>query len=231
MAAGQRDAVHRPTALVVMAKAPVPGLAKTRLAPALGAAGAARLAERFLSHALGEALAAGLGAVTLSCAPDARHAAFAAWARNPQLALETQADGDLGRRMAAAFESAFRHAEAALLFGTDAPALDAALLARAAAALCEPGGHDAVFVPTLDGGYVLVGLSRRAWRTWPQGGAALFDDMPWSTSEVMPRTRERLQGLQARTLELPPLADVDEPPDLVHVPPAWLQQARRGRPG
>ena len=47
------------TALIVFAKAPVAGLAKTRLIPALGAAGAAALAERLLAHAVDAAMAAG----------------------------------------------------------------------------------------------------------------------------------------------------------------------------
>lgn len=47
------------TAIIVFAKAPVPGLAKTRLAPALGAQGAAALAERMLHHTLAQAVAAG----------------------------------------------------------------------------------------------------------------------------------------------------------------------------
>ncbi|MBL8325339.1 MAG: TIGR04282 family arsenosugar biosynthesis glycosyltransferase [Rubrivivax sp.] len=199
-----------------MAKAPVPGLAKTRLVPALGAEGAARLAARFLAHTLQEALAAGCGPVALSCAPDARHPAFSAWAADPRLTLEDQATGDLGERMATAFENAFARAPAVLLFGTDAPALDAALLVRAAAALER---HDAVFAPTLDGGYVLAGLARRHR---PRAWDALFRDMPWSTADVMQRTRQRLAGLGVQGLELPPLADVDEPADLVHVPPGWV---------
>ncbi|MBL8341133.1 MAG: TIGR04282 family arsenosugar biosynthesis glycosyltransferase [Rubrivivax sp.] len=202
-----------------MAKAPVPGLAKTRLVPALGAEGAARLAGRFLAHALREALAAGCGPVTLSCAPDARHPAFAPWAGDPRLRLEDQAAGDLGERMAAAFENAFARAPAVLLFGTDAPALDAALLVRAAAALKGKEAPDAVFVPTPDGGYVLAGLARRAL---PRAWDALFRDMPWSTADVMRQTRQRLAGLGAHVLELPPLADVDEPADLVHVPAGWV---------
>jgi len=212
--AGEADAV----ALVVMAKAPEPGFAKTRLVPALGEAGAARLAGRFLQATLREALAAGLGPVTLSAAPEARHPAFLPWLGEGPVALEDQPAGDLGVRMATAFERAFgRHpsARGVLLFGTDAPALHAAVLQRAAQAL----QHDeAVFVPTHDGGYVLVGLRREARRAL----AALFDDMPWSTPEVMPRTRTRLAEAGVAWAELAPLADVDEPADLVHVPPAWL---------
>jgi rSAM/selenodomain-associated transferase 1 len=223
MTANDVPAAKPAIALVVMAKAPVAGLAKTRLAPALGAEGAARLAQRFVQATLSAALEAGgepgIGPPTLSCAPTARHPAFAPWANDRRITLEDQAGGDLGQRMAAAFDRAFERAEAALLFGTDAPALDAAQLRRAAAALHR---HDAVFVPTLDGGYVLVGLRRAPRPAW----VALFDDMPWSTPQVMARTRERLARLGLRAAELPPLADIDGPADLAHVPAAWLDAAR-----
>jgi len=212
--AGEADAV----ALVVMAKAPVPGFAKTRLVPALGEAGAARLAGRFLQATLHEALAAGLGPVTLSAAPEAGHPAFTPWLGEARITREDQPTGDLGVRMASAFTRAFGHqpsARAVLLFGTDAPALQAAVLQRAAQALQQ---HEAVFVPTLDGGYVLVGLRRDAMRALP----ALFTGMPWSTPEVMPMTRARLAEAGVAWAELAPMADVDEPADLVHVPPAWL---------
>ncbi len=105
-----------------------------------------------------------------------------------------------------------------LLIGTDAPALDAALLRQAAAALQS---HDAVFVPALDGGYALVGLAR------PAGAPArLFDGIAWSTPQVMAATEARLAELGLRAARLPPLADVDEPADLVHLPPGW-PEARR----
>ena len=73
------------------------------------------------------------------------------------------------------------------------------------------------FIPALDGGYVLVGLRRAA--------PALFADMSWSTSEVMQATRNRarIQGL--RWIELDPVANVDEPADLIHVPATWLSPA------
>jgi rSAM/selenodomain-associated transferase 1 len=206
------------TALVVMAKAPRAGYAKTRLIPALGAARAARLAERFLQHTLEQALAATAAPVTLSCAPRADDPAFARWAAHERIVRRDQPGGDLGARMAAAFASAFGQAERVLLFGTDAPALDAALLARAAHALQQ---RDAVFVPTLDGGYVLVGLARAR----RQHLAALFAPLPWSTPEVMRLTRERVAALGLAAAELEPLADVDEPADLARVPPSWLGEA------
>jgi len=193
--------------VIVFAKAPVPGYAKTRLAPALGAAGAARLAERLLNDGVAQAMAAAVGPVELCCAPDASHPAFAALAARHGLALAEQGDGDLGARMSRAFDRAFDAGRAALLIGTDAPGLDAAYLRDAASRLRT---HDAVFGPALDGGYTLVGLVRRV----PE----LFEDIPWSTAQVMEQTRAKLRRLGLAHAELPPLADIDEPADLRHLP-------------
>ncbi|MFG5409409.1 DUF2064 domain-containing protein [Piscinibacter sakaiensis] len=79
--------------------------------------------------------------------------------------------------------------------------------------------HDAVFVPAFDGGYALVG-QRRA-------DARCFAGMTWSHARVMADTRERLRAAQLRWAELPAVADIDEPGDLVHLPPGWLD----GLPG
>lgn len=195
-------------AVIVMAKAPVAGLAKTRLIPALGAEGAAALAARMLAHAVGQALAAGLGPVMLCGAPDVSHPAFAALAPAQRVTLHTQGDGDLGARMQRAFERALAAHARAVLIGTDAPALDAAVLRAAAAALAT---HDAVLAPAHDGGYALIGLQRPEPR--------LFEAMPWSTAQVMATTRERLRERGLRWHELPALHDIDEPADLVHLGP------------
>ena len=198
--------------LIVMAKAPMPGFAKTRLIPALGADGAARLAARLLEHTLNEARAAQLDAITLACAPDTTHAAFAAQAQQGGVALVAQGEGDLGARMQRQFERAFeRGAERVIVSGTDAPALDAAVLRRAADALADSG---AVFVPAADGGYALIGLRRVL--------PALFEAMPWSTRAVMTVTRERLAHVAMTHTELPVVHDIDEPADLTHLPAGWL---------
>jgi uncharacterized protein len=200
------------TQLIVMAKAPVPGFAKTRLIPALGADGAARLAQRLLEHTLQAARAARFDAVTLACAPDTTHAAFTAQAQQGGVELVPQGDGDLGARMQRQFERAFaQRAERVMIIGTDAPALDATVLRRAAQGLANT---DAVFVPAADGGYALIGLSRVL--------PALFNDMPWSTGAVMAVTRERLLRAAVHHTELPVVHDIDEPADLVHVPAGWL---------
>src|SRR5512132_2769582 len=85
--------------IAVMAKAPIAGLAKTRLIPALGAAGAARLQRRLTLATLHAAREARLGPVTLWCAPDAGHRLFRALHRTTGIACRSQPDGDLGERM------------------------------------------------------------------------------------------------------------------------------------
>ena len=199
------------TRIVVMAKAPVAGYAKTRLIPALGAEGAARLAQRLLDHAIGQARAAGFGVVELCCAPDALHSAFSAQAQHGGVVLTQQGDGDLGARMHLCVERGLAAAAQVILIGTDAPALDAAALRAAAAALED---SDAVLAPAADGGYVLIGLRDPA--------PTLFEAMPWSTERVLAVTRERLVVSGLRWVELPTLVDIDEAPDLAQLPSGWL---------
>ena len=199
------------TRLIVLAKAPVAGFAKTRLVPALGAAGAARLARRLLDETMAQARAAGLGEVELCCAPDTAHPAFAAQQLRGGVQLSVQGSGDLGARMDRAATRALAVSARVVLIGTDAPQLDAAYLRAASAALAT---CDAVLGPAVDGGYTLIGLRRPAPR--------LFEQMPWSTDRVLTLTRERLAEAGLRWIELAPLRDVDEADDLVHLPPGWL---------
>lgn len=208
--------MNAPCRVIVMARAPVPGHAKTRLIPALGAAAAATVAERLLDHAVRQAVAADIGPVELCGAAEsdhpAPHPAFARLREALPIELTAQGPGDLGQRMHRAFERALGSVPGrALLIGTDAPSLDAALLRQAAAELTAT---DAVFVPAHDGGYALVGLRRPEIR--------LFEQMRWSVPSVMAHTRERLAAAGLRHVELPPLHDIDEAADLVHLPPGFL---------
>lgn len=199
------------TSVIVFAKAPVAGLAKTRLVPVLGAAGAAALAERMLRHTLAQATAADIGPVELCAAPDVLHPALREAAAACGATLAEQGPGDLGQRMHRALSRHLVCHDGALLIGADVPALDAAVLRQAAQYLHQ---HDVVFVPALDGGYVLVG-QRRADPRW-------FSDMTWSHPHVMEDTRERLRAAGVRWVELPPVADVDVPADLAQLPAGWL---------
>lgn len=188
--------------IAVFAKAPVPGRVKTRLAAQLGDEGAARLAASLTTHALATAVAAGIGPVELWCTPDAKHPFFGECASRFRVSLREQRGADLGSRMEAAIADALAAGSPMLLIGSDCPALDAAVLARAAAAL---GRHDAVFVPAEDGGYVLVGMARHI--------RGAFDAIAWGGDTVMQETRARLVRARARWQELDPLWDVDRPED------------------
>ena len=202
-------------AVIVFAKAPRAGQAKTRLAPALGADGAARLAQRMLQHAVQQALAAGLGPVDLCVWPDPQDPVWSPLSLVPGLQMSQQVGDDLGQRMANAMDRWLRQAPAALLIGTDAPALDAAYLQQAARALART---DAVFGPAADGGYVLVGLRRPC--------PTLFENRRWSHAGVMADARQRLADAALRHHELPLLHDIDEPSDLMHLPPSWQDDTR-----
>lgn len=206
-------------ALIIFAKAPVAGQAKTRMIPALGAQGSAGLAQQLLLHAVQQAAQVPWDALELCVSPDTTHPAFAlaqdlvqkstATPQSP-LTLSPQGDGELGQRMHRALVRGLSRHAAVLLMGTDAPGLSAQVLQQAAQSLQT---HDAVFVPAHDGGYALVGLRRPA----PE----LFEDMVWSTASVMAETRIRAHQAGVHWCELAPVHDMDEPTDLHHLPPDW----------
>lgn len=203
-----------PVAIAVLAKAPLPGLAKTRLTPALGADGAANLQARFIERTVATAQSAAIGPVTLWVTPDRNHPVFQTLAAMLGIALADQPDGDLGLRMIAAAKAA--HGPA-IVVGTDCPALTPEHFRATAQALLD--GVDVVIIPVEDGGYGLIGMRR------PQ--PALFEGMAWSTSSVMAETRRRLTRLDLSWREPAHLWDVDAPADLDRLAGAGLAALMR----
>jgi hypothetical protein len=201
------------TRIVIFAKAPVAGRVKTRLIPALGAEGAARLAGEMLERTLEEALATG-HAVELCGEPDATE-----WLEpRPGLALTAQGEGGLGERLARAAERVLRE-EPALLVGADCPELGRDRLRAAAAALED---HDAVIHPAHDGGYALLGL--RGFE------GSVFQGIAWSTSAVAEQTMRKIEGLGWSLQVGETLRDIDEPGDLAHLASSRRKPGRRGDP-
>jgi rSAM/selenodomain-associated transferase 2/rSAM/selenodomain-associated transferase 1 len=202
--------IPAPATIAIFAKAPVPGLAKTRLIPHLGgnhagAVRAARLQRQFIGQSLHSAVQSKLGEVSLWCAPDPTHRRFRSLARHAQLSCYAQSSGDLGQRMGDCARQHFAAPDAPplIIIGTDCPVLSPGHLQAAARALLT---HDACVIPAEDGGYVLIGMRRPI--------PAIFEQIDWSTERVMPQTREQLQRAQASWIELPTLWDVDEHTDL-----------------
>lgn len=183
--------------IALFAKWPSPGHAKTRLIPALGAEGAARLHARLVERTLAAVRASGLPFEIRGTG--ASPGDFGRWLGDDVRAVD-QGAGDLGARLA-------RVPAPMLLIGADAPDLTPAHLRAAAAALATT---PAVIGPAGDGGYWLLGLSR----AMPH----LFASMPWSTDAVAAETIARLAaaGIMPATLET--LHDCDRPEDLARWP-------------
>jgi len=198
--------------LLLFVRFPEAGKAKTRLIPALGPEGAAALYRRMATQVAGEAgrlVRPGLGHVALVEPPE-QAGEVGAWLGTPWQA-GPQAAGDLGARLAAAFDGAFEAgARRVVAMGTDCLDLDADLLGRAFDSLTD---HDAVVGPATDGGYYLIGLSRPV--------AACFDRIPWSSAETLTTTRAQLAAAGCTVAELPELRDLDTPEDLAALDPRW----------
>jgi len=186
--------------VAILAKAPIPGLTKTRLIPSIGAHAAAIFQERLTERAVATARAAAVGPVTLWCAPDPSHPSFHELIERHAVTLKRQPNGDLGARMLAAMAAG---GHPTLVIGTDCPAFTAENLRAAAHALRDA---DVVLIPAEDGGYVLIG----ARGAHPQ----LFAGIAWGTSTVLTETRARTAALGLTCSELPALWDVDTEADL-----------------
>lgn len=199
-----------PMRLQIFAKEPVAGQVKTRLCPPLSPNEAAAVYQLLLARTLALADRAHashvVDAVEVWCTPSASAPFFQALALGTGFALREQVGDTLGERMAHALNSALAAGDRAVLIGADCPTLAREHLVEAVEALAT---HDAVFAPTADGGYALVGLARAL-----DG----FDGIRWSTPTVMADTRARLVASRARWHELSVLADVDTPADLTR----WL---------
>lgn len=183
--------------VVLFARFPTPGRAKTRLLPVLDAAAAARLHARLVEQSLAMMRASGLPFHIRTTGASA--ARFARWLGD-DVPLIDQGEGDLGDRMA-------RVAPPAIIIGADIPDLRADHLHAAAAAVAA--GQIALG-PAEDGGYYLIGLPHRA--------DFLFADMPWGTERVLGETLARLRARAIAPVLLPELADLDRPEDLARWP-------------
>lgn len=193
--------------LIVFGREPRPGRVKTRLIPALGAKPAAKLYERLLRHTLSAGANIAVDQKQLWLDEVRPEGSAITLARSHGFAVFAQQGGDLGERMARAFEQALASATQVVLIGSDCPGYTPAYLESAFAALRD---HDAVIGPAADGGYVMLGLR--------QLSPDLFEDVPWSTGEVLTVTRARLSALNWSWHELAVQHDIDEPTDLRYLP-------------
>jgi glycosyltransferase A (GT-A) superfamily protein (DUF2064 family) len=157
------DSSDAPLALAVMAKAPIPGEAKTRLAQVLGAARAVTIYRAFLLDTLAavDSLAnAGEVRAKLVVCPDERHAAGLRSLVGAGWRVAAQQRRGLMGGLVDAFDLAFRTgAEVAIATDADSPLVLYDHLAHCA---CLAAEHDVTLGPTDDGGYYLIGARRAA---------------------------------------------------------------------
>ncbi|KRG35501.1 TIGR04282 family arsenosugar biosynthesis glycosyltransferase [Psychrobacter sp. P11G3] len=204
------SAKQQDTCIILFAKYPAPNKAKTRLQPALGVDGAARMARRLLLHSIEQAVDTGFS-VELCVSPAPTDPCWQALDLPSSLRCSMQTDGDLGLRMSIASQRVFQHFDKVVLIGTDCPSLTTA---RIQTAIQQLNQHDAVMIPATDGGYVLLGFKRV--------DESLFSDIVWSTPSVAAVTKQRIATLGWTLALFDPLPDIDEPKDLVHLPSGWL---------
>ena len=181
-----------------MVKEPHPGRVKTRLGRDLGMVGAAWWFRHQTAKLL-RRLRDPRWDLVLAVSPDTEGLASRVWPAD--LPRWAQGHGDLGDRMAAAFEA--MPAGPVCIIGADIPGVTRAHVARAFAAL---GAAEAVFGPAPDGGYWLVGLKRM------RRHAELFDGVRWSTEHALTDSVASLRG--ARVAYVDALRDVDTVADL-----------------
>lgn len=184
--------------VVLFTRYPEPGRAKTRLIPALGAAGAAALHRNLTERTVAAVRAAGLPLEIR--ATGAPIAAFTDWLEVDEVV--DQGEGDLGERLSRAGPP-----YPTLFIGADAPDITATLLRNAADALLH---GSATIGRAEDGGYWLLGLGREV--------KDVFEDIDWSSAAVFEQTMTRLAAAGLDPVLLPVLADCDRPEDLARWP-------------
>lgn len=195
--------MNRSCLIALMVRVPVAGEVKTRLIPALGAEGASRLYRAMVDDLLEQVAATGMP-LQLFYTGGSREQLPQTW-RQAAHRLCPQQGADLGARMAHALTTALKVAEQALLIGSDIPDMSRSILESATLALRS---HEVVITPAKDGGYCLLGLNRGI------NVVPIFQDMPWSTDQVLAITQQRLAALGRSVHILSPLRDIDTPADL-----------------
>ncbi|NEQ72846.1 MAG: glycosyltransferase [Okeania sp. SIO2C9] len=191
--------------LIIFTRYPEPGKTKTRLIPALGAEGAANLQRQMTETTVKKANKL-FDFISLSI--EVRFVGgdlklMKNWLGS-DLKYQEQGIGDLGERMAIAFQSAFnRGMKYVIIIGIDCPSLTPEIILQAFTKLTQ---SDVIIGPATDGGYYLIGLRKIT----PE----LFQGINWGTSEVLSKTVVIAQSMKLVIDYLPKLSDVDRPEDL-----------------
>ncbi len=195
--------------VILFTRYPLAGKCKTRLIPALGEDGAAKI-HRILTARTLEILKAQpvreRGALRIYYDGGSLQK-MEDWL-GKDLCYTKQRGNTLGERMEQAFTDNSAKEHPIILIGSDCPDLSEALLLDALAALND---HDMVIGPAHDGGYYLIGMTQQTNRT---SCGQLFSNIPWSTADVFSKTILQAEEQKLSIHILPTLHDIDTPEDL-----------------
>ena len=178
--------------IVIFANAPEKGQVKSRIAADLGPEVALTAYKTLAEHAVAAASHVDWCRKTIAYAPNGTGDTMRDWFGD-LFDYRAQGDGDLGRRMLAAFERAFADAaDRVILIGVDCPGVSEAVITDAFARL---DAADAVVGPSFDGGYYLIGMKK------PH--KELFTDIPFGTGDTLQKTltAARKGGIRVSLLE------------------------------
>tara|TARA_B100000029_G_scaffold448578_1_gene471187 strand:+ start:5042 stop:5716 length:675 start_codon:yes stop_codon:yes gene_type:complete len=159
--------------LILMAKAPWSGMAKTRLVPPYSRHQAAEIAGILLRLSVDICARHWAGELVIAGWPNTDHRIFSELEKQYQVTLASQSKGDLGEKMQCLLDTAFERNKAAAVMGTDVPHIPSSTLVETYNVL---SGGGSVVGPTQDGGFCLLGLS------YPVTG--LFTGIDWGSSDV-----------------------------------------------
>ena len=187
--------------IIIFVKNPILGKVKTRLAKTVGDNKALAIYHQLLQ----------LTHDAVICLPFRKFVFYSDFVDNQDIwennsfQKDIQQGKDLGERMRNAFDLVLNEPliERAVIIGSDCPQISPQFITKAFVALET---HEVVIGPAQDGGYYLLGMK--------QLEITIFQNKPWSTSQLFIETIEELQKLKKSVYLLPSLSDLDEAKDL-----------------
>jgi rSAM/selenodomain-associated transferase 1 len=186
-------------ALLVFAKYPEPGKVKTRLAKDIGKEEAARIYSGMAETIIHNLSKSSKYKTIIFFDPPERKTDFENWLQNNGYNLLPQDGKSLGEKMANAFIKAFSlGAKKVVIIGTDCIEVSDDIISQAFDTLHRV---DVVLGPAEDGGYYLLGLKGPI--------SEIFNDIHWSTSNVLNQTLKKLEGKGLKFELLKTLRDID----------------------
>ena len=197
-----------PVTLVVIAKAPLPGFAKTRLAASVGDSAAADIAAAALLDTLDAVDATPVQDRVVAMTGDLTQASSSRQIRSrlADVHVVEQRGDDFSARLANAIVDAGAVAgpNPVLLIASDTPQVTPELLADCAQALLTT---DVVFGMARDGGWWVLGVTEPAM-------AECLHTIPTSRADTGPATLEALRDRELRVHLVAELSDVDTVDDV-----------------